>query len=81
MVWPRPREAPFFTTACARAPTADDDPLPSFGKRQALAQTLNMTPRSVQIWFQNRRQRDPNRVRKPQHKPVLGRLVRPSHPP
>ena len=36
---------------------ADDDPLPSFEKRQALAQQLGMTPRSVQIWFQNRRQR------------------------
>jgi len=36
---------------------AESDPLPSFEKRQALAQQLGMTPRSVQIWFQNRRQR------------------------
>ena len=36
---------------------ADEDPLPSFEKRQALAAQLNMSPRSVQIWFQNRRQR------------------------
>ena len=35
----------------------DEDPLPSFEKRQALAAQLNMSPRSVQIWFQNRRQR------------------------
>jgi len=35
----------------------EDDPLPSFEKRQALATRLGMTPRSVQIWFQNRRQR------------------------
>mmetsp|Transcript_15626 Transcript_15626/g.51582 ORF Transcript_15626/g.51582 Transcript_15626/m.51582 type:complete len:296 (+) Transcript_15626:60-947(+) len=35
----------------------ESDPLPSFEKRQALAQQLDMTPRSVQIWFQNRRQR------------------------
>merc|ERR1719174_3360382 len=34
-----------------------------------------MSARSVQIWFQNRRQRDPSRVRKPQHKPVIGRLA------
>ena len=39
----------------SRAP--DEDPLPSFEKRQALAHQLGMTPRSVQIWFQNRRQR------------------------
>ena len=37
--------------------TADEDPLPSFEKRQVVANQLNMTPRSVQIWFQNRRQR------------------------
>ncbi len=34
-----------------------DDPRPSFETRQALAHELCMTPRSVQIWFQNRRQR------------------------
>ena len=57
------------------------DRLPSSETRAKLAKELGMSTRSVQIWFQNRRQRDPNRVRKPQHKPVLGRLVRPSHPP
>jgi len=35
----------------------DDEPLPNFDQRQALAKLLGMTPRSVQIWFQNRRQR------------------------
>eukprot|EP00965_Chrysotila_dentata_P208976 6185009-Pleurochrysis_carterae.AAC.4 len=35
----------------------NDDPLPSFEKRQTIATRLGMTPRSVQIWFQNRRQR------------------------
>jgi len=35
----------------------DDEPLPNFDQRQALAKILGMTPRSVQIWFQNRRQR------------------------
>ena len=54
------------------------DRLPSSETRAKLAKELGMSTRSVQIWFQNRRQRDPNRVRKPQHKPVLGRLVRPS---
>jgi len=42
---------------CTLASVADDDPLPSFEKRQALSNELGMTPRSVQIWFQNRRQR------------------------
>jgi hypothetical protein len=37
--------------------STESDPLPSFEKRQILAQQLGMTPRSVQIWFQNRRQR------------------------
>jgi len=40
-----------------------------------------MSARSVQIWFQNRRQRDPSRVRKPQHKPVIGRLHNPNPDP
>lgn len=35
----------------------EHEPLPSFDQRQLLAQRLGMTPRSVQIWFQNRRQR------------------------
>jgi len=35
----------------------DDEPLPNFDQRQGLAKMLGMTPRSVQIWFQNRRQR------------------------
>lgn len=35
----------------------DQEPLPNFDQRQSLAQRLGMTPRSVQIWFQNRRQR------------------------
>jgi len=35
----------------------EHEPLPNFDQRQALAQRLEMAPRSVQIWFQNRRQR------------------------
>ena len=35
----------------------DAEPFPNFDKRQLIAQKLDMTPRSVQIWFQNRRQR------------------------
>jgi hypothetical protein len=35
----------------------EEEPLPNFEQRQALAKALGMTPRSVQIWFQNRRQR------------------------
>lgn len=35
----------------------EEEPLPNFEQRQAIAKQLGMTPRSVQIWFQNRRQR------------------------
>ena len=35
----------------------EEEPLPNFDQRQAIAKALGMTPRSVQIWFQNRRQR------------------------
>ena len=35
----------------------EEEPLPNFDQRQAMAKHLGMTPRSVQIWFQNRRQR------------------------
>jgi len=37
--------------------TFEEEPLPNFDQRQAMAKHLGMAPRSVQIWFQNRRQR------------------------
>ena len=39
----------------------EEEPLPNFDQRQSLAKLLGMTPRSVQIWFQNRRQRERDR--------------------
>ncbi|KAG8732168.1 hypothetical protein FRC11_000296, partial [Ceratobasidium sp. 423] len=33
----------------------DTDPKPNADKRRALAAQLNMTPRAIQVWFQNRR--------------------------
>ncbi|KAI9474860.1 homeobox domain-containing protein, partial [Zychaea mexicana] len=33
----------------------EENPKPSASKRQILAEKLSMTPRGVQIWFQNRR--------------------------
>ena len=35
----------------------DREPMPSPEQRDALAHKLDLPPRSVQIWFQNRRQR------------------------
>ncbi|PRP87806.1 hypothetical protein PROFUN_04280 [Planoprotostelium fungivorum] len=32
-------------------------PYPSLHRRQELAERMNMSPRSIQIWFQNKRQR------------------------
>ncbi|CAE6538971.1 unnamed protein product [Rhizoctonia solani] len=33
----------------------DTDPKPNADKRRSLASQLNMTPRAIQVWFQNRR--------------------------
>jgi hypothetical protein len=51
----------------------EEEPLPNFDQRQAMAKHLGMTPRSVQIWFQNRRQR-----LKPTPKPAPESLTQPS---
>jgi len=51
----------------------EEEPLPNFDQRQAMAKHLGMTPRSVQIWFQNRRQR-----LKPIPKPAADGLPQPS---
>jgi len=61
----------------------NDEPLPNFDQRQQLAKVLGMTPRSVQIWFQNRRQRLKPAPRKQTafEKPCPSQsLVRPSTP-
>ena len=51
----------------------EEEPLPNFEQRQAMAKHLGMTPLSVQIWFQNRRQR-----LKPTPKPAPEALTQPS---
>ena len=43
----------------------EEEPLPNFDQRQAIAKALGMTPRSVQIWFQNRRQRSKAQAQAP----------------
>ncbi|KAG2224757.1 hypothetical protein INT45_005281 [Circinella minor] len=40
----------------------EENPKPSAAKRQALAEELEMTPRGVQIWFQNRRAKAKQRI-------------------
>ncbi|KAI7850693.1 homeobox domain-containing protein, partial [Circinella umbellata] len=35
--------------------TFHENPKPNAHKRRSLAQKLGMTPRGVQVWFQNRR--------------------------
>lgn len=52
----------------------DADPLPDARKRHALAKALGMTQRSVQVWFQNRRQRQrpPLHVRSAGARPIGG---------
>ena len=58
-----PRRTKFSRTKISAADLSvliesfDQEPLPNFEQQQSLAQRLGMTPRSVQIWFQNRRQR------------------------
>jgi len=52
----------------------EEEPLPNFDQRQAMAKHLGMTPRSVQIWFQNRRQR-----LKPTPKPAPEAMPSASH--
>ncbi|KAI8638207.1 homeobox domain-containing protein, partial [Parasitella parasitica] len=39
------------------------DPKPKGSVRQALAKNLGMTPRGIQIWFQNRRAKQKNVVK------------------
>ena len=50
----------------------EKEAFPTTGQRQAIARALNMTPRSVQIWFQNRRQR--LGLSKPQTAPASARF-------
>ncbi|KAI8637192.1 Homeodomain-like protein, partial [Parasitella parasitica] len=45
-----------------------ENPKPSAAIRRILAQKLEMTPRGVQIWFQNRRAKAKQSKRKPSSK-------------
>jgi hypothetical protein len=55
MVKPKRKRASEYQLAVLRQHYAKD-PFPSTHCRQQLALKLGMTPRSVQIWFQNQRQ-------------------------
>ncbi|AFM98418.1 homeobox domain-containing protein [Encephalitozoon hellem ATCC 50504] len=41
-----------------------DNPFPTTATRQELSKILNISPRTVQIWFQNQRQKTKNRARR-----------------
>eukprot|EP01089_Gocevia_fonbrunei_P000686 TRINITY_DN10677_c0_g1_i1.p1 TRINITY_DN10677_c0_g1~~TRINITY_DN10677_c0_g1_i1.p1 ORF type:complete len:119 (-),score=21.31 TRINITY_DN10677_c0_g1_i1:92-448(-) len=48
---------------------------PSLEIRMSLAKKLDMTPRRVQIWFQNKRQRSKKTVYIPRREPILTQRV------
>ncbi|KAL7349449.1 homeobox protein HD-3 [Encephalitozoon intestinalis] len=56
-----------------------ENPFPSTSTREELSKTLGTSPRTVQIWFQNQRQKVRNQTRAPEKRDVFKEYVHYEH--